>query len=414
MHLKATTSKYSYRIANFNSTRQIDLICFSHLRWNFVYQRPQHLLSRAAKHARAFFFEEPIFYAGPAELEITPVADNLYIVVPKLPHGIADDAVPSTQRVLLDRLLNGFDISNYIAWYYTPMALQFTRHLRPNTCVYDCMDQLANFKFAPTEMEILEAELMRRAQLIFTGGHSLYEAKKALHPAVYPFPSSVDVGHFFSSRSSTIEPEDQQSLARPRIGYIGVIDERIDLRLIESIAKSRPGWQVIMIGPVVKIDAMSLPRLPNIHYLGQKAYDELPNYLAGWDVAIMPFARNEATKYISPTKTPEYLSAGRRVVSTSIRDVVKPYGELGLVGIADCPESFIAKIEKALDSHDDENWRRQVDRFLSKLSWDHTFSQMWELIADSQTIVQRTHPTRTIVTRKSGNASDSVYYGAPN
>ena len=105
----------------------------------------------------------------------------------------------------------------------------------------------------------------------------------------------------------------------------------MDFELLSGVARARPGWSFVMLGPVVKIDEESLPRAANIHYLGSKSYAELPRYASGWDVALLPFARNESTEFISPTKTPEYLAAGLPVVSTSIRDVVRPYQELGLV-----------------------------------------------------------------------------------
>jgi UDP-galactopyranose mutase len=171
------------------------------------------------------------------------------------------------------------------------------------------------------------------------------------------------------------------------MGYFGVIDERLDLDLLAAIADARPDWHLVMVGPVVKIDAGDLPRRPNLHWLGMKGYPELPEYLAGWDVALMPFALNESTRFISPTKTPEYLAGGRPVVSTPIRDVVKPYGESGMVEIADGPEAFVAAIDRvlgrALDRQDQESWLRRVDEHLSRGSWSRTWQQMSELIEAS-------------------------------
>jgi UDP-galactopyranose mutase len=366
------------------SKTRLDLIVFSHLRWDFVFQRPHHLLTRCAQHRRVYFVEEPVFEPDtPPTLHVSARGERLFVAVPHLPSG-RNEAETNTQlRHLVDELVRERLSSSYIAWYYTPMPLEFTRHLKPVEIIYDCMDELSNFKFAPPELCLLENELFQRAHVVFTGGVSLYENKRHKHANVHPFPSSVDVAHFRTARTLKNEPADQSEIPRPRIGYAGVIDERLDIDLIRGVAEARPDWQLVLIGPVVKIDPETLPRLPNIHYLGGKAYKDLPNYLSGWDVAMMPFARNDATRFISPTKTPEYLAAGRRVVSTSIRDVVRTYGEAGLVKIADGPESCVAAIEASLSAQDGREWLHNVDAYLSKMSWDETFLAMWQLIEDA-------------------------------
>lgn len=364
------------------SVSQSDLVCLSHLRWDFVYQRPQHLLSRFAKERRVFFVEEPTFGEGPMRLDVSVRDCGVHVVVPRLPQALeSEGALDVVQRGMIDRLFAEHGIDAPILWYYTPMAMSWTRHLQAAATVYDCMDELSAFKGAPPALKEREAELFQRADLVFTGGQSLYEVKRHQHKNVYAFPSSIDAPHFAQARSLTDEPSDQKEIPHPRLGFFGVIDERFDIELIDAIAAMRPDWHLLMIGPVVKIDPAALPRRANIHYLGGKDYKELPSYLAGWDVALLPFARNESTRFISPTKTPEYLAAGCPVVSTSIRDVVRPYGESGMVHIADTPEEFVAGIEAALDE-DTEARLQQVDAFLAQTSWDRTWGRMAELIAD--------------------------------
>jgi UDP-galactopyranose mutase len=262
------------------------------------------------------------------------------------------------------------------------MALDFTRDVRAGAVVFDCMDELSAFRGAPPELLAHEADLMTRADLVFTGGQSLFEAKRERHRRVFAFPSSVDVPHFAQARNGASDPSDQAHLPRPRLGFFGVIDERMDLELLGAVADRRPDWQMVMLGPCVKIDPAALPRHQNIHYLGMKRYEELPAYLSGWDVAMLPFARNESTRFISPTKTPEYLAAGRPVVSTSVRDVVRPYGEREFVAIADTADEFVAAVERALAGAPD-GWRERVDGFLSEMSWDRTWSEMAHLIDDA-------------------------------
>jgi UDP-galactopyranose mutase len=292
------------------------------------------------------------------------------------------EEVDRAMRALVDDLLAEQEIGEYIVWYYTPMALPFSEHLQPRAVVYDCMDELSAFKNAPPALCEREARLFELADVVFTGGFSLFEAKRDRNPNVHPFPSSIDAGHFGRAKERLEEPADQVGIARPRLGFFGVVDERMDLALLEGVANLRPEWQIVVVGPVVKIDPESLPKRENIHFLGGKQYSELPDYIAGWDVAIMPFARNESTRFISPTKTPEYLAAGKPVVSTSIRDVVRPYGTLGIVEIADTPEEFVAAVERVMQrtGAEEESWRREVEKLLSSTSWDLTWTRMWKLI----------------------------------
>lgn len=359
-----------------------DLVCLSHLRWDFVYQRPQHLLSRFACERRVFFVEEPIFADGPTRLDVSARECGVQVVVPHLPQELAGkEELDEVLRAMIDQLFREQSIDSHLLWFYTPMACSWTSHLKPLAAVYDCMDELSAFKGASPVLKEREAELFKRADLVFTGGQSLYEAKRTQHQSVYAFPSSIDAPHFAQARAIKAEPPDQANIPHPRIGFFGVIDERMDIELLERVAEARPHWQLVIIGPVVKIDPESLPRRSNMHYLGGKSYAELPAYLSGWDVAMLPFARNESTRFISPTKTPEYLAAGRPVVSTSIRDVVRPYGEQGLVHIADTPEEFVAAIEQAMSANTQERLR-EVDAFLSQTSWDRTWKRMTDLIED--------------------------------
>ena len=363
------------------------LICFSHLRWNFVFQRPQHLMSRFAREMSVIFWEEPVEIAAneTAFLQVREAenASNVRIVVPHLPQGMPEDAREAALKRLLDAHLASIR-GPLIAWYYTPMMLPFSKHVTPDVTVYDAMDELSKFKFAPEHLLGYEQELIDRADLVFTGGSSLYEAKKDRHASVHCFPSSVDRAHFCKSRARQFDPADQEDLPKPRLGFYGVIDERFDTELLARSAEMRPDWSFVMVGPVVKISDEDLPRRPNIHYLGSKTYDQLPAYLSGWDVALMPFAMNESTQFISPTKTPEYLAGGKPVVSTPIRDVVRHYGELEGVKIASTAEEFVAACEQALKlAHDPESgWLAEADLMLSASSWDTTQARMAGLIAD--------------------------------
>lgn len=370
-----------------NGTHKPDLIVFSHLRWDFVYQRPQHLLKRSAKDRRVFFVEEPIFDNGSLCLDVSEREKNLKVVVPHLPEGLCSEiAKTALLHDMMLRLLVEHDIHQYVSWYYTPMALDFTRHLHPLAVVYDCMDELSAFKNAPQCLTLRERELFKMADLVFTGGQSLYEAKRNQHSSVFAFPSSIDRDHFMQARETVSDPADQKDIPHPRLGFFGVVDERFDVELLDEISRRRPDWQFVIIGPVVKIDPETLPRRENIHYLGGKSYQELPSYIAGWDVAMLLFAQNESTRYISPTKTPEYLAAGKPVVSTPIRDVVSPYGDLGLVQIAHNAQEFITAVQRVLEPKTQRtSWLKKVDEYLMTMSWDGTWARMSRLIDDTLT-----------------------------
>jgi UDP-galactopyranose mutase len=363
------------------------LICFSHLRWNFVFQRPQHLMCRFAREMNVIFWEEPM-EIGPRETAYLKVreAENvsgLRIVVPHLPQGMPEDAREAALTRLLDAHLASLH-GPLIAWYYTPMMLTFSRHLEPTVTVFDAMDELSKFKFAPVKLLELEQELIDKSDIVFTGGSSLYEAKKDRHANVHCFPSSVDRCHFAKARARQFDPADQEDLPKPRLGFYGVIDERFDTELLAKVAEMRPNWSFVMVGPVVKIAEEDLPKRPNIHYLGSKTYDQLPSYLSGWDVALMPFAMNESTQFISPTKTPEYLAGGKPVVSTPVKDVIRHYGKLLGVKIASTPEEFVAACDEALElAHNPESgWLAEADLMLSASSWDTTQARMAGLVHD--------------------------------
>ncbi len=354
------------------------LICFSHLRWDFVTQRPQHLMKRFAQTHAVFVWEEHIPCDHPLPfLEHHPfTADNVIALRPRLPHWWNAEQVEAGLRQLLDMLVAASVPAKPLLWFYTPMMLPFAEHLEAAAVVYDCMDELSAFRFADPALLDREARLLARADLVFTGGYSLYEAKRGRHRDVHAFPSAVDLAHFAQARTGNIEPEDQRHIPGPKLGFFGVIDERIDLALLDAVAAARPDWSFIMIGPVVKIDPAYLPRRANIHWLGGRGYDELPAYLSGWNVALMPFAINAATRFISPTKTPEYLAGGLPVVSTPIVDVIRHYSNAAAVAIAADAPAFVAACEAALALPREGAWRDEADRLLANQSWDRTQTAM--------------------------------------
>ncbi|MDY0885151.1 glycosyltransferase [Dongia soli] len=390
----------SYSPPALKSSIQAELICFSHLRWDFVWQRPQHLLSRAARLYRVLYIEEPVFvphevlgddgFSGDKNLaghfKISERPGGITIAVPVLAEGGSAEANNASLRSLLRQLVPEPRPCSRILWYYTPAAIEFTMDLTADVVVYDNMDELSAFLGASSRLVEQERALFERADVVFTGGMSLYASKSKRHPNVHAFPSSIDALHFLRARNPLAlpGPQDQADIPAPRIGFFGVIDERLNQRLIADLADRCPDWQFIMIGPVVKIDPAGLPIRPNLHWLGSKPYAELPTYLAGWDAGFMPFALNDATRFISPTKTLEFLAGGIPVVSTPITDVVSPYKERGLVEIADTASAFADRLSDILKRRADKDafnlWLAEVDHYLSTTSWDKSWDSMRTLL----------------------------------
>ncbi len=365
------------------------LLCISHLRWDFVWQRPQHLLKRLSQQRRVLFVEEPVTSteADVPRLDIwvaagAPNVTVIRLIQPARDHfwiGHGDPFTQSTYAHLLRNYLAAQHIDSPLLWLYTPMALDFADSIAHSLLIVDVMDQLSAFKGAPPELIAKEERALRRADVVFAGGASLYRAKKPFNANTYLFPSGVEIDHFAAAanRSAFARPSDLRGVDAPILGYFGVIDERMDLDLLGRLAINNPSWQIVMIGPVVKINPAWLPHAANLHYLGGRSYAELPAYLAYFDVALLPFALNESTQFISPTKTLEYMAAHKPIVSTPINDVIELYGSVVRVG--NSAEQFAGQVRAALlDSP--ETQRMRENELLQRNTWDSIATRMGNLI----------------------------------
>ncbi len=365
---------------NVKQKKSLDLICFSHLRWDYIYHRPQHILTRFATKFRVFFVEEPIMYEGDDKFEVTITKSNVWRVVPMLSTKKVRKSLVNRQIFLLKSMFSIFEIKEYIFWYYSPMAIKITREFFPVKVIYDCIEEFSVQKHISSYSPNLETELLRNSDLVFTTGINLYNAKQEFNSNTHLFPCSLDKEHFLKARLHLLEPFDQSKIPHPRIGYFGVIDERFDMNLLQEVANARPHWHFVLIGPVVRIKIDELPKNKNIHYLGGKSYDVLPKYLSRWDVAMIPFKINLSTKFINPGKTPEYLAGGKAVVSTAIKEIKNLYSENKLVTIVNTAYQFINGIEHELHGKNKKLWLQKVDEYLSTTSWDKTFSKMLYLL----------------------------------
>lgn len=367
------------------------LFVFSHLRWHFAFQRPQQLLSRLAGRWRVVFVEEPVHDPGPARLELTRIGPHLELLVPHTPvaAGGFHDAQIALLRPLLAEHARRHDLAGGVAWLCTPMALPLVDAVAPACLVYDCVDDLAASPDAPHALPQREAALLRRAALVMAGGPSLYEARRSAHPNVHSLPSAVDAAHFAPARLDAASDAAraaellQGALPRPRLGCFGVIDERVDLALLARLADAHPHWQIVLAGPVQRLDPATLPQRANLHWLGPQPYARLPHLLAGWDLALMPFALGPATRCFSPTETLEYMAGETPIVSTAVPDVVALYGSI--VEIAHSASGFVAACAAVLDEPVERRCARALDMLttVSTQSWDRTADVVHRLVGEA-------------------------------
>lgn len=370
------------------------LIVFSHLRWNFVFQRPQHLLTRLAKHYKIIFVEEPV-NTGDVHIESNQVAKNITVLVPHTVEqgwGFNDEQINVIGPMVQGWLEENTSIvspSQLGIWFYTPQAYPLKNFFAVDFTIFDVMDELSMFAHAPASLKARERELLEIADVVTAGGPSLARAKQSVRPDTLSLPSCVDAAHYSPRRANGAEAEThegdalQHHIPGPRIGFFGVIDERLDIELLAKVADANPRWQVVMVGPVVKIDPATLPQRPNIHYLGGQSYNILPQLVLGWDVCMMPFAINDATKFISPTKTLEYMAAEKPIVSTAIHDVIELYGTV--VEVAYTHDEFIANIEKLLHEEPAQAAQRVIEgqAIVERYTWDNTAEIIHQAIEDA-------------------------------
>jgi glycosyltransferase involved in cell wall biosynthesis len=357
-----------------------ELVVLSHLRWTFVWQRPQHIVSRLAAERPTWFIEEPLACDVPAprlRIEAHGPVTRVWLEVPGEGHVGFDHPYARSYMDAVRDLVG--DAEDRTVWLYTPMALELADALRPSTLVYDVMDDLASFRGAPVELRLRHRQALRRADVVFTGGRSLHRGVVAHRPhGTHLFPSGVEPEHF--AAASVLRPPTR---ATPVAGYVGVIDERLDLDLVGALATELPEWEIRMVGPVVKIDPGSLPQAPNLVYPGSQPYEQLPHVLAGFDVALMPFALNEATRSISPTKTLEYFAAGLPVVSTRVPDVVADHA--ALVELADDGSGFASACRRA-HRGDPAARAARVEPVLRAQTWDCIAGRMAAIIGTAATV----------------------------
>ncbi len=367
------------------------IVVHSHLGWDWVWQRPQQFHSRLSQRHRVLFVEGPVPRPGlaAARSSIREVADypNLLVVQMEMPAERWSDGdwVDKERRRLLQSILSGplgSDFANPVQWFYDPMAVTaFAGHLNESAIVYDCMDQLSQFRDAPAELVRRERELLALADVVFAGGPKIWKEKRQQNANCYSFGCGVDAAHFGkAAAAATIVPADIAALPGPVYGYIGVVDERIDYELVAALADDNAAGSVVMIGPSIKVDPASFPQRPNLHWLGGRDYGQLPAYAKGFDVCLMPFALNEATEFINPTKALEYMATGRPIVSTAIEDVVLQFEDV--VKIARSREEFLARCRRAAASPNPLAVRRGL-HLAGRNSWESIVAQLEAHVLDT-------------------------------
>jgi len=345
------------RLARGEDQREPVFILASIIQWYEVWQRPQHFASNLSrKYKTCYISPVPVHHiVGQVHVwlsrRLKRLAQRLWVFVPLL--------LPGENKVGLIRALNRLLWVGYakeaalrlgtarpVVWINFPFNPRLAKSLSPRAVVYDVMDEFVEFSIAPRKARRMEEEVLNRASFVSTGTYALYEKKTALHPHVRYIPCGVDFELFNSVvKRKPPRPQDFPKARAPVFGYFGTLNERIDAELIEEVARRRPGWLFVLIGPIQRSYG-GTRQLGNVYYLGLKPYKLLPTYLAHFDVCTMPYRITEATKSISPVKLLEYFAAGKPVITTRIPDVLRFYESL--VWVVDGADDFITKGEALL------------------------------------------------------------------
>jgi glycosyltransferase involved in cell wall biosynthesis len=367
------------------------IIVHSHLGWDWVWQRPQQFHSRLSKTHPVLFVEGPIPSEEVEKSRVTlreisdyPNIVVLQMVVPASRFRTDGAWVDTERRRLVQTVLEGplgRSFENPVQWFYDPMAVTaFLGHMDESAVVYDCMDELSQFKGAPRELVRRERELLNAADVVFAGGPKMARSKARFNSNCHSYGCGVDIKHFGKARhAATKVPQDVAQLSGPVLGYIGVVDERLDYDLLANLADHNPAWSIAIVGPHTKVDPADFPKRDNLHFLGGRDYSQLPAYAKAFDVCMMPFAKNEATEYINPTKALEYMATGRPIVSTDVEDVVLQFSDV--VEIAVTHDEFIAGCERSIAQPS----LRRINAGLKMAknnSWDSIVAQLERHVED--------------------------------
>ena len=372
-------------------TDHFGIVVFSHLRWGFVWQRPQQFLSRFARKHPILFVEEPMFDAAEGmepRVQMHAVMPNVTVACVHVPQSMSRSRqMPSLLRRLTQEAIgrineNSGAFDQPLLWYYSPMDSAWSLgYIENRGVVYDCMDELSQFTGAPKRLTAHETRLMEHADIVFTGGYKLGDKKRKQHSNVHVFGCGVEFDHFNKAQDpTTVIPPEIASMSRPILGWIGVVDERVDYDLLGKMARLRPDWSFVMVGPVVKVDQNLLPRAPNLFWMGGRDHKQAPNYCAAFDICMMCFALNPSTEFINPTKALEYMATGRPIISTRVRDVVQQWSDV--VYLANDAEEFVSQAEKALGDARGQRVQRGLE-LAQQNSWDARVNKMRGLIRDA-------------------------------
>ena len=405
-----------------SSAASFPIVVHSHLHWDWVWQRPQQFLTRLSARHPVLFIEEPWWDKGDIEPYCfqyeAPSFPNVQVVQFHLPEVWRDDTseagrarIDCTQRELLSRHWEngaGKYYQHAVQWFYDPMAFGiFDDLLEPSAVVYDCMDELAQFKAPPPQLIERERALLKRANLVFAGGRKMWESKSRFNSNCHFYGCGVDVEHFAQARDSqTVVPDDLDQSRQHILGYFGVVDERMDYELVAALADADPNWTVAIIGPDCKVDPATFPQRPNLQWLGGRNYQDLPAYAKGFDICLMPFAINEATEYINPTKTLEYMATGTPIVSTALPDVQSNFADV--VKIAHSHQEFIELCRQMVQQTNEAAVQRGL-KMAGENTWDAIVSQLEQHLQDAVN-----HQNHADTMSSTADRNDVVHDGAAN
>jgi hypothetical protein len=356
-----------------------DIVLLSTAEWdNPFWTNKQHVAVELAKRGHRVFYIDSLGLRRPSmtgqdikriikrlKKALQPpkmVKSNLWVWSPILIPSKNNQYIVRLNYIILNSWLNFWlrrlDFKKDIFWTYSPLTTELFDTKDYKQLIYHCVDEIKAQPGMPVKaLEEAEKELSKRADLIFTTSKKLYETRKEYNKNTYYFSNVADFDHFNRALEPNLEiPKELLDIPSPRIGFIGALSGyKIDFKLIEFLAKRYPTYSFILIGKVGEgdpwTDINNLKGLKNIYFLGSKPYSELPKYLKGIDVAILPNQINEYTDSMFPMKFFEYLSAGKPIVSVNLL-AIQEYQEICY--LSKDYDEFAKNLEKALNDSDDK------------------------------------------------------------
>lgn len=377
------------------------IVHFAHGRWNDIWRTRQHIFSRLALKNTVLYVEPKIYALSDVRLgevsreewrvpRLQHEADGLWVYRHPVwaPHTLRPGLATLTRqlrRLALRRAMARLGMRQPITWVFQPKDAELVGALGERLTVCHVNDEYSAYRYHSPEkrrhIQEQERQLLSRADLVIVTSQALLEAKAYLNPHIALVPNGVDLAAFERVRQANMPPpEDIAQLPRPLVGYSGHISVRLDLPLLAEIARQHPEWSLPLVGSVYEKgceeELKDLRALPNVHFLGEKAPQQVPQYIFAFDACLIPYQQGEETRNINSIKLYEYLAAGKPVVTI---DMPSLNGFRHVIRVADSAETFITELEAALQEADPALLEERR-RLAAENTWEQRVEQISTIV----------------------------------